>query len=64
LKWVCSSVLTLGLTIAFGSSSAYPTHRPDLFTLMAAAAGVMFACGVTMLVVTGYIYWYLSKNRE
>lgn len=64
MKWICSSALTLGLTIAFESLSSHPARVPDLFTLMAAAAGVMFACGITVFVVTAYIYLYLSRNGE
>ena len=64
MKWVCSSALTLGLTIALESLSADAGRTPDVFTFMAAGAGMIFACGVTVLFVTGYIYLYLSRNGE
>jgi hypothetical protein len=64
MKWICSSALTLGLTMALESQSSHPARVPDLFTLMAAGAGVMFACGITVFVVTAYIYLYLSRNGE
>jgi hypothetical protein len=64
MNWTCSSALTLGLTMAFESLSAHPARAPDLFTLMAAGTGVMFACGITIFVVTAYLYLYLSRNGE
>lgn len=64
LKWMCSSVLALALTLMLDSLSTHSLTRPDLFTLMAAAAAVMFACGVTVLFVTGYIYLYLARNER
>lgn len=64
MKWICSSALTLGLTMACESLSAHSARAPGLFTLMAAGAGVMFACGITVFVVTAYLYLYLSRNGQ
>lgn len=64
MKWMCSSTLALGLTMGFESLSTRPAGAPDLFTLMAAGAGMMFACAVTVLFVTAYIYLYLSRHGE
>lgn len=64
MKWMCSSALALGLTVGCESLSAHRARTPDLFTFMAAGAGVMFACAITVLVVTAYIYAYLSRNAE
>ena len=64
MKWVCSSVLTLALTLMLDSLSTHSLARPDVFTLMAAATAVIFACGVTVLFVTGYIYLYLAHNEH
>jgi hypothetical protein len=64
MKWMCSSVLALVLTLMLDSLSTHSLARPDVFTLMAAAAGVVFACGVTVLFVTGYIYLYLARNEH
>lgn len=64
MKWMFSSVLMLAMTMALGSVAAHPAGALNLFTLMAAGAGVMFACGLVVLFVTGYIYVYLSRNGE
>lgn len=64
MKWICSSAMTLGLTMACESLSTHPARAPDLFTLMAAAAGLLFACGIAVLVVTAYLYLYLSRNGD
>ena len=61
LKWLCNCALAFGLIMAFDARSA---HAPGLLSLMAAGAGVMFACAVTVLFVTGYVYVYLSHNGD
>lgn len=61
LKWLCNCALAFGLILAFDSHAA-PTS--GLLTVMAAGAGVMFACAVTVFFVTGYIYVYLSHNGD
>jgi hypothetical protein len=64
MKWLCNSALAFILTLACDAQSAPTTGTPDLFTLMAAGAGVLFACAITVMFVTGYIYLYLSRNGE
>lgn len=39
------------------------TGAVDVFALMAAGWGVLFACSVSVLFVTAYIYVYLSRNE-
>ncbi|MFL6551380.1 MAG: hypothetical protein ACJ8OJ_22025 [Povalibacter sp.] len=64
VKWLCNCAIALALTMAFGSSSARASGTSSLMSLMAAGAGVMFACGLTVLFITGYIYLYLSRNAD
>ncbi|MBB6094366.1 hypothetical protein HNQ60_003247 [Povalibacter uvarum] len=61
LKWLCNCALAFGLIMAFDSRTA---HASGLLSVMAAGAGVMFACAVTVLFVTCYIYVYLSHNGD
>jgi len=59
LKWFCNCVVAFGLTALFGSQAM---RSPGLLSVMAAGAGVLFAYGVAILFVIGYIYLYLSRN--
>jgi hypothetical protein len=60
LKWFFSCALALAVTTGLDSLAA--THSLDVFTLLAAGCGIVFACGVCVLFVTGYIYLYLGRN--
>ncbi|HMN44489.1 MAG TPA: hypothetical protein PKE27_07955 [Povalibacter sp.] len=59
LKWLCNCIIAFGLTALLGSHSM---RSPGLLSVMAAGAGVLFTCGLTVLFVIGYIYVYLSRN--
>jgi hypothetical protein len=61
VKWLCNCAFAFALIVMFDSNSA---HASSLSSVMAAGAGVMFACGVAIVFVTGYIYLYLSRNGE
>jgi hypothetical protein len=61
LKWVVSTGLTLGVTRLLDSLSDH-TGAADVFIVMAAGTGMLVACGICMLLVTGYIYLYLSRH--
>jgi hypothetical protein len=62
MKWLCQCVIALALTTTLGSSAR--ASGTSFMSVMAAGAGVMFACGVTVLFITGYIYLYLSRNDD
>ncbi len=68
VKWLCNCALALALTMALSSApitaSVASSATPGLQTLMAAGAAVMFACAISVLFVTGYIYVYLSRNDQ
>lgn len=61
MKWLCTCVIAFGLTTLLGTQSA---RTPGLLSVMAAGAGVAFACGVSVLFTTAYVYLYLSRNGQ
>jgi len=61
-RWLFGSALALSVTAGFGSLSGPASAGPNVFTLLAACCGVLFACSVCVLLVTSYIYLYLSRN--
>lgn len=62
LKWMLSSALCLGITLGFDSLAAQMSTGPNVWALAAAGSGMMFACGVCILILTTYIYVYLSRQ--
>lgn len=63
MKWIFNCLITFASTIGFGSLSTSQTAgSPDVFAIIAAAWGIVFACSVCVLFVTSYIYFYLSRN--
>jgi hypothetical protein len=60
LKWVISC--GIALLMIFGFESLSDRRGPDVFIVMAAAMGIAFACGVCVLLMTGYVYLYLSSQ--
>jgi hypothetical protein len=60
LKWVLNCALAFAITN--GLETLASTHTLDVFTILAAGCGVVFACGVCVLFVTAYIYVYLGRN--
>ncbi|HEY6645226.1 hypothetical protein [Povalibacter sp.] len=61
LKWSCNCASAFALIMLCGAT---PTDAPGILSIMAAGAGVLFAGGLTVLFVTGYIYLYLSHNSQ
>jgi hypothetical protein len=66
MKWIFSCVTAFAITTGFGSLStaqaASTTDSFDVFAIIAAGWGIIFACSVCVLFVTSYIYFYLSRN--
>jgi len=60
LKWAFNCALAYAITSGFDALSS--AHTLDIFTLLAAGCGVVFACGLCVLFVTAYIYVYLGRN--
>jgi hypothetical protein len=69
MKWMFNCITAFAITSGFGSlSSARPgeslaARSPDVFAIIAAGWGIIFACSVCVLFVTSYIYFYLSRNE-
>jgi hypothetical protein len=64
MKWMLGCALAFAITTAFGSMSD-PVTSPgalDLFAIIAAGWGIIFAGSMCVLFVTSYIYLYLSQN--
>jgi hypothetical protein len=62
MRWMCSSTFALLSTMALGSLSSHRAGSADLYSIMAAGSGMIFACALCVLFVTAYIYLYLSRN--
>lgn len=65
MKWIFNCVTAFAITAGFGSLSAAQaaTQTPalDVFAIIAAGWGIIFAGSVCVLFVTSYIYFYLSR---
>jgi hypothetical protein len=61
LKWMFNSALGFALVALADSFSRHMAASWGVFTLIAAAA-IVFACSLCVLLVTGYVYWYLDRN--
>jgi hypothetical protein len=60
LKWLFNCAFAFAIASGFEALSS--AHSLNIFTLLAAGCGVVFACGVCVLFVTAYIYVYLGQN--
>lgn len=63
MKWVLSSTFVLALVSGLDSLARSFTPTSTVLSVASAAFAVVFACSVCVLVVTAYIYLYLSKNE-
>jgi hypothetical protein len=66
MKWMFSCVTAFAITAGFGSLSPAPAPGRagalDVFAIIAAGWGIIFACSMCVLFITSYIYFYLSHN--
>lgn len=62
MKWLINTALALGMSRGFESLSSRSSDAPDVFLIMAASAGMLFAVCVCMLLVTGFVYLFLSRS--
>lgn len=66
MKWMFNCVAAFAITAGFGSLSAAQAateaNMPDVFAIIAAGWGIIFACSLCVLFVTSYIYFYLSRH--
>lgn len=62
MKWMFSSSAALAVILALEPLTSHGVRTLTFATLLAAGCGVIFACGMCVLAVTAYIYFYLSRN--
>ena len=63
MKWMLGCVTAFAITSGVGSmSTPQVAGSPDVFAIIAAGWGIIFACSVCVLFITSYIYFYLSRN--
>jgi hypothetical protein len=63
LKWFINSSVAFLLTDRLAAAARQFSDSANLFTVMAAGAGVLFVCCMCVLFLTAYIYCYLSRNE-
>jgi hypothetical protein len=65
LRWAASCSIAVLLTAYFdalGGGAASAPGTPSIFILLAAACATFIACGVCVLFVTAYVYFYLVHH--
>lgn len=61
LRWAASCSIAVLLTAYFDAlGGASTAGTPSIFVLLAAACATFIACGVCVLFVTAYVYFYLA----
>lgn len=67
MKWMFNCVTAFAITTGFGSLSpaqaVSASDSVDVFSIIAAGWGIIFACSLCVLFVTSSIYFYLSRNE-
>jgi hypothetical protein len=65
LRWAASCSIAVLLTAYFDALSgggAAAAGTPSIFVLLAAACATFIACGVCVLSITAYVYFYLVHH--
>jgi hypothetical protein len=61
LRWAASCSIAVLLTTVFDAlAGTAAAGGPSIFVLLAAACATFIACGVCVLFVTAYVYFYLA----
>jgi hypothetical protein len=62
LRWAASCSVAVLLTAVFEAlgGGAATVGTPSVFVLLAAACATFIACGVCVLFITAYVYFYLA----
>lgn len=64
LRWALVSAATFAVASGFGSLPAPRDGTVNVFAVIAAGWGIVFACCLCVLFVTSYIYLYLSRHEH
>lgn len=64
LRWLFSCSIAVMLTTYFDAlgGGAATAGAPSIFVLLAAACATFIACGVCVLFITAYVWFYLAHN--
>jgi hypothetical protein len=64
LRWAASCSIAVLLTTYFDalSGGAGTPGTPGIFILLAAACATFIACGICVMFITAYVYFYLSHH--
>ena len=62
MKWMFSSSAALATTMMLDSFATHDVGALGFVTLLAAGSSMIFACGLCILAVIAYIYFYLSRH--
>jgi hypothetical protein len=63
LRWVLSCSVAVVLTALFDALGGSGTAMsPSIFTLLSAACATFIACGVCVLFITAYVWFYLAHH--
>jgi len=65
LRWAFSCSIAILLTAFFDAlgGSSMSSGPPNIFVVLAAACATFIACGVCVLFVTAYVYFYLVHSE-
>lgn len=61
-NWVVNCSFALALLSSSNALSNRMSRTVDVFVLISAGAGIVFVCGVIVLLITSYVYFYLGHN--
>jgi hypothetical protein len=64
LKWTVGSFLTFLSVCGFDALASPGDGKVDVFVLMAAGCGILFAYAICVMVVTASAYLYLSHHER
>lgn len=62
LRWAASCSVAVLLTTYFESLGDASAAAPSVFIWLAAACATFIACGVCVMFITAYVYFYLAHN--
>ena len=64
LRWAASCSVAVLLTAYFDAlgGAAATAGTPSIFVVLAAACATFIACGVCVLFITAYVYFYLTSH--
>jgi hypothetical protein len=62
LRWLLSCSIAFVLTALFDALGGGGGSTPSIFTLLSAACATFIACGVCVLFITAYVWFYLAHH--